>query len=106
MQRYRQVTVKDYFSLLASHLKWFNVQRDVKAAYLYAPLKKQMYMKQPQSFIIKGSEHLICKLDEVLYGQHQTGRMQYFDVDRILLNFGFEKFNYANCAYMLQNFAV
>ena len=64
--------IRFFFSLLAVHLKWCNTQCDVKNAYLYAPLKKEIYMQQPPGFVEEGKEHLVCRLDKALYGLHQT----------------------------------
>ena len=55
-----------FFSLLLVHLKWCNVQCDIKNVYLYAPLKREIYMQQPLGFIEQGKEHLVCRLNKVL----------------------------------------
>jgi len=34
---------------------------DVKTAYLNGELKENIYMKQPERYIEKGREHLVCK---------------------------------------------
>ena len=39
--------IRFFFSLLVVHLKWTNIQCDVKSAYLYAPLTNEIYMNQP-----------------------------------------------------------
>ncbi len=43
-------------------------QMDVSAAFLNGDLKEDVYMTQPESFVIKGKEHLVCKLKRSLYG--------------------------------------
>ena len=98
--------VRFFFSFLVSNLKWSNIQCDVKAAYLYAPLKEEIYMKQPLGFVTKGQENLVCRLDRAIYGLHQSGRMWYFELDSILVNLGFEKFQYVACAYRYKDFIV
>ena len=43
-------------------------QMDVKTESLNGELKKEIYMEQPERFIIKGQEHKVCKLVKSLYG--------------------------------------
>ena len=48
---------------------------DVKGAYLNGKLQDDVYMKQPEGFVEKGKEHLVCKLNKGLYGLKQSGRV-------------------------------
>lgn len=98
--------IRFFFALLVSYLKWSHLQCDVKGAYLYAPLKERVYMSQPSGFVVKGKEHLVCKLEKALYGLHQSGRMWYFEVDKVLTGIGFYKFNRCNCVYTYKNEVV
>ena len=40
------------------------VQTDLK---LNCDLKDEVYMKQPEGFVVKGQEHLVCKLKRSIY---------------------------------------
>ena len=40
---------------------------NVKATFLYGKLDEEIYMKQPEGFILKGQEHLVLKLKKALY---------------------------------------
>ena len=42
-------------------------QMDVTTAFLNGKLEEEVYMKQPEGFIIKGLERLICKLKRSIY---------------------------------------
>ena len=43
-------------------------QIDIKMAFLYSDLEQEMYMTQPEGFIEKGKEELVCRLNKSLYG--------------------------------------
>jgi hypothetical protein len=43
-------------------------QIDVKIVFLYGELEEEIYMDQPEGFIVLGKEDLVCKLKRSLYG--------------------------------------
>ena len=49
-------------------------QLDVKTAFLFGDLEEDIYMIQPEGFIVQGQENLVCKLRKSLYGLKQVPR--------------------------------
>ena len=47
-------------------------QIDVTTAFLYGDLKDEVYMRQPEGFVVKGQEYLVCKLKRSIYGLKQS----------------------------------
>ena len=49
-------------------------QMDVKTAFLHGGLEEEIYMKQPDGFLIEGKEDCVCRLRKSLYGLKQVPR--------------------------------
>ena len=45
---------------------------DVKSVFLNGMLDKEIYMEQPQGFIVAGIENKVCKLKKSIYGLKQA----------------------------------
>ena len=63
-------------------------QMDVKIVFLNGELEEEVYMKQPEGFIMPGNEH---KVDEVksLYGLKQAPKQWHQKFDEVILSSGF-----------------
>jgi hypothetical protein len=62
---------------------------DVKTTFLHGDLEEEIYMKQPEGFVVKGKKELVCKLKKSLYGLKQSPRMWYQKFDTYILELGF-----------------
>ena len=49
-------------------------QVDVTTAFLNGTLEEEVFMKQPEGFIVPGSEKLVCRLKKSIYGLKQSPR--------------------------------
>jgi hypothetical protein len=61
---------------------------DVKTMFLHGDLEEEIYMKQPEGFVVKGKKYLVCKLKRSLYGLKQSPRMWYQNFDTYILSLG------------------
>jgi hypothetical protein len=64
-------TICVLLSLASSHGLLVH-QMDVKIAFLNGELEEEIYMTQPDEFIVKGQEDKVCKLMKYLYGLKQA----------------------------------
>jgi hypothetical protein len=62
---------------------------DVKTKFLHGDREEEIHMKQPEGFVVKGNNYLVCKLKISLYGLKQSPRMWYQKFDTYILSFGF-----------------
>lgn len=56
-------------------------------------------MCQPQGFEIPKKENHVLRLKRALYGSHQAGREWYLELDKSLLELGFNRLLNCNCVY-------
>ena len=59
---------------MAASRGWQLHHLDVKTAFLRGELKEEVYVSQPEGYIIKGSETKVYKLKKALYGLRQAPR--------------------------------
>jgi len=74
-------------------------QMDVKTAFLNGKLEEEVYMTQPEGFLSKGNEHLVCKLLWTIYGLRQASRRWNIRFDETIKEFGFIKNIDEPCVY-------
>ena len=80
------VDFNEVFSLVVKHtsirvllgmVAWFDIeleQLDVKTTFLHGELEEQIFMPQPERFIIEGKEDHVCRLKKSLYDLKQSPR--------------------------------
>ena len=64
---------------------------DVKTAFLNGYLKEEVYMSQPEGFVLKGRENQVCKLKKSIYGLKQVSRSWNIRFDVTVKEFDFSK---------------
>ncbi|CAM0870358.1 unnamed protein product [Alopecurus aequalis] len=75
-------------------------QLDVKTAFLHGELEEEIYMDQPEGFIVPGKEDHVCKLKRSLYGLKQSPRRWYKRFDSFMLSHGFKRSEFDSCVYI------
>ena len=118
----RMVTLRIFLSLVAT-LKMYTVQMDVRTAFLYAPIKEEIYLKPPADLMRllvklyrlvddKSRTRLradiqrlqiggVMKLRKSLYGLKQSPKNWHRTISRFLLGIGFTATKSDSCLYYI-----
>jgi hypothetical protein len=66
-------SIRTFLSLVVVH-DYELEQLDVETAFLHGDLEEDIYMDQPDGFIVLGKEDYMCRLKKSLYGLKQSPR--------------------------------
>ena len=72
---------------------------DVKTTFLKGDLKEEIYMKQPEDFIVHDQESKVCKLDKSLYGLKLAPKQWHEKFDNLIMSKGFKVNESDKCIY-------
>eukprot|EP00253_Pinus_taeda_P025454 PITA_25454 len=79
------------FLALSSFQNFKVFQMDMKSAFLNGDLEEEVFIEQPDGFILRNDPHLVCRLKKALYGLKQDPRAWYYRLDKYLHRQGFSK---------------
>jgi hypothetical protein len=102
-ETFSPVSSKDSFRIVMALVAHFDLelhQMDVKTTCLNGDLKEDVYMTQPERFVVEGKEHLACRLKKSIYGLKQASRQWYLKFDKIIRTFGCMENVVDNCIYV------
>nr|GEZ45157.1 hypothetical protein [Tanacetum cinerariifolium] len=74
-----------------AHKSFTVYQMDVKTAFLYGPLKEEVYINQPDGFVDPYHPNTVYRLKKALYGLKQALRAWYDELSKFLLSKRFSK---------------
>nr|GEZ89030.1 retrovirus-related Pol polyprotein from transposon TNT 1-94 [Tanacetum cinerariifolium] len=79
------------FIAYATHKSFTVYQMDVKTAFLYGPVKEEVYANQPDGFVDPYHPDKVYRLKKALYGLKQAPRAWYDELSNFLVSKGFYK---------------
>ena len=86
---------------IAASLDYEIWQIDVKTAFLNDNLDEEIYMSQPEGFIVQGQEQKVYRLLKYLCGLKQTSRSWNIKFDETIKSYGFHESLDEACVYKL-----
>ena len=96
------VSKKDSFRIIMTLVAHYDLelhQMDVKTAFLNGDLFEDVYMAQPEGFVVDGKESMGCRLKKSIYGLKQASRQWFLKFDETIRKFGFKENEEDNCIY-------
>ncbi|KAL0375697.1 UNVERIFIED_CONTAM: hypothetical protein Scaly_0687300 [Sesamum calycinum] len=74
-------------------------QMDVKTVLLNDFIEEDIYMDQPEGFMVVGEEQKVCHLQRSIYGLKQASRSWNIHFDEVIRGYDFVKNNLDHCVY-------
>ena len=84
---------------IAAYYDYEILQMNVKTAFLNGYLKENTYKMQPDGFITKSQEHMVCMLHKSIYGLKQASRSWNKCFDQVIKSFVFDQNEEEPCVY-------
>ncbi|GAA0157711.1 transmembrane signal receptor [Lithospermum erythrorhizon] len=94
----RTTSIRMLFAL-ASIYHLYVHQMGVKTTFLNGDLTKEVYMEQPEGFILLGNENKVCRLVKLLYGLNQASKKWHKKFDDVILANGLKHNGVDKCVY-------
>ncbi|GKA47590.1 retrovirus-related pol polyprotein from transposon TNT 1-94 [Tanacetum coccineum] len=85
---------------LAAQKGWNIYQMDVKSAFLHGTLEEDVYVQQPQGYVVKDNEHKVYKLHKALYGLKQAPRAWFSCIEAYFIKEGFTRSNFEHTLFI------
>jgi ATP-binding cassette subfamily B (MDR/TAP) protein 1 len=95
----RMTSIRTVLSLVAT-LDLEVEQMDVKTTFLHGNLEEEIYMKQPDGFLVEGKEDYVCRLRKSLYGLKQAPRQWYKKFESVMREQGYKKTTSDHCVFV------
>jgi hypothetical protein len=94
----RLPTIRVLLALAAAY-KLLVHQMDVKTTFLNGELEEEIYMQQPEGFVVKDQESKVCRLIKSLYGLKQAPKQWHEKFNNTLTTTGFYVNEADKCVY-------
>lgn len=102
-ETFSPVSKKDSLRIVLALVAHYDLelhQMDVKTAFLNGDLEEEVYMDQPEGFVVAGKENLVCKLRKSIYGLKQASRQWYIKFNDTITSYGFVEIIVDRCIYI------
>ena len=99
----KYTSIRTLIALLAGHKRAKLHQMDVNTAFLLSDIQEEVYVEQPEGFVVPGKENHVCLLQKTLYGLKQSPREWFMTMASELVNFEFKQCTADPCIFIHTN---
>ena len=71
----------------------------MKTAFLHGELEEDIYIQQPECFMVSGKKDYVCLLKKSLYSLKQSPMQWYKRFDSFMISHNFRRCTYDSCVY-------
>lgn len=75
------------------------IQLDIKKAFLYGLLEEEIYMDQPEGFVVADRKNEVCRPVKCIYGLKQAPRVWNARFNDFLVRYGLTRSTTDPCVY-------
>ncbi|KAK3028014.1 hypothetical protein RJ639_040013 [Escallonia herrerae] len=83
--------------------KWKILQIDLNSAFLNGFLDEEVYVEQPEGYVVRGHKDKVLRLKKALYGLKQAPRVWNSRIDKYFQEKGFKKCPHEHALYVKMN---
>ena len=91
-------SIQTLFSIMAMH-DFELEQLDVKTVFVHGKLEKDIYIQQPEGFVVSGKENYVCLLKKSFYGLKRSPMKWYKRFDSFMISHNFNRSTYDSYVY-------
>ena len=84
---------------LVAHFDLELHQMDVKTAFLNGDIDETIYMVQPENFVSRDANKMVCNFKKSIYGLNRASRQWYYKFHQVIMSFSFEMNMVDDCIY-------
>ena len=85
---------------LTAHFNLELHQMDVKTTFRNGDLYEEVYLQQPEGFVVDGKENMVCRLQKSIYHLKHASRQWYLKFHDVVTSLGFEENTVDSCIYL------
>ena len=95
----KHVSIRLLLSIVVNHDLELE-QLDVKTAFLHGDIDEEIYMEQPEGFLVKNKEDYVCHLKKSMYGLKQAPSQWNICFDSFMKELRFRRCEFNHCVYV------
>ena len=94
----KHISIRTFLIIVVMH-DFELEQLDVKTTFLHGDLEEDIYIQQPEGFMVSDKKDYVCLLKKSLYSLKRPPRQWYKRFDSLMISHSFRRCAYDSCLY-------